>query len=288
MPAVLTVQNLRKSYGPKEVLKGISLQLGRGEIAALLGPNGAGKTTALECIEGLRPRDSGDVAVEVPLGVQLQSSSLPPNIRPQEALELFSRWNGGQRDREAEAQLDIASLGKRPYQTLSTGQKRRLHLALALIGQPGLLFLDEPTAGLDVEGRAALHRQIGRLRERGCSILLASHDMAEVERLCSRIFILKGGQIAFAGSPAELLTREAAGARIALRTSAPLPPDGLRRCQPAGQERGYTFFQADSLDEGLWELLSLARAAQVRVLELQVERESLEDRFVDIAQEETK
>ena len=285
----LSVQNLCKRYGEKEVLKGVSLTLKEGEIAALLGPNGAGKTTALECIEGLRTRDRGTVEMSGRLGVQLQSSSLPATIRPQEALELFCRWNGGERDREAEAELGIDSLGKRPYRALSTGQKRRLHLALALIGQPSLLFLDEPTAGLDVEGRAALHRQIGRLKERGCAILLASHDMAEVERLGDQIVLLKGGQVAFSGSPAELLCQGETGAQICLKTGAPLNAAALRNCQFAGERQGYALYRAQQLDEGLWELLSLARSAGVRVEDVRVEHQSLEDRFLDFAQqEETK
>ncbi len=206
--------------------------------------------------------------------MQLQSSSLPATIRPQEALELFCRWNGGERDREAEAELGIDSLGKRPYRALSTGQKRRLHLALALIGQHSLLFLDEPTAGLDVEG---------------CAILLASHDMAEVERLCDQIVLLKGGQVAFSGSPAELLCQGETGAQICLKTGAPLNAAALRNCQFAGERQGYALYRAQQLDEGLWELLSLARSAGVRVEDVRVEHQSLEDRFLDFAQqEETK
>lgn len=287
--SALTVQNLCKRYGEKEVLKGVSLTLKEGEIVALLGPNGAGKTTALECIEGLRTRDSGRVEISGQLGVQLQSSSLPATIRPQEALELFCRWNGGERDREAEAELGIDALGKRPYRSLSTGQKRRLHLALALIGRPSLLFLDEPTAGLDVEGRAALHRQIGRLKERGCAILLASHDMAEVERLCDQIVLLKGGRVAFSGSPSELLCQGETGAQIGLKTGVPLDAAALRNCRFTGEHQGYALYQTQQLSEGLWELLSLARSAGVRVEDVRVEHQSLEDRFLDFAQqEETK
>ena len=134
------------------------------------------------------------------LGIQLQSAALPPYIRPMEAVRLFAKWKKTKADPSVLKALGIYDLGKKPYLELSTGQKRRLHLALAMTEDPDILFLDEPTAGLDVEGRNALHKEIRRLKEKGKTILLASHDMAEVEELCDRILILNQGRAPFLGS----------------------------------------------------------------------------------------
>lgn len=204
MKNAVEIRGLRKSYGAHEVLKGLDFRVRQGEIFALLGVNGAGKTTALECIEGLRKCDAGSIAVHGRMGIQLQSASLPEHIRAMEAVKLFAGWNKTAPDREMLAALGIDGLAKKQYYQLSTGQKRRLHLALALIGNPDILFLDEPTAGLDVEGRLSLHAQIRKLKARGKTIMLASHDMAEVESLCDRIGILTEGKIAFTGTVGEL------------------------------------------------------------------------------------
>ena len=197
MTDALRVRNLTKRYGERTVLKGVDLTVRRGEIYALLGANGAGKTTALECIEGLRPRDGGEIAVNGRVGIQLQSASLQSYIRPPEALALVAKWKGRAPDRAITEALGIYGFAKKKYADLSVGQKRRLHLALALVGDPEILFLDEPTAGLDVEGRRSLHALIKDLRAQGKTMVLASHDMAEVEELCDRIAILKDGAIVF-------------------------------------------------------------------------------------------
>ena len=179
MKDAIQVRELKKSYGSHIVLKGIDLQIERGEIFALLGVNGAGKTTTLECIEGLRKYDSGAITVNGKMGIQLQTSSLPAHIKPMEAVKLCAKWNKTKIDHVMLDGLSIKGIEKKQYIQLSTGQKRRLHLALALIGNPDIIFLDEPTAGLDVEGRLSLHEHIRNLRSQGKTIVLASHDMAE-------------------------------------------------------------------------------------------------------------
>lgn len=184
MNRAIQVSGLRKSYGSHAVLKGLDLQIEKGEIFSLLGVNGAGKTTTLECIEGLRKYDSGTIIVNGKTGIQLQSSSLPAHIKPMEAVKLFAKWNRAKIDCSMLNALGIKEIEKKQYAQLSTGQKRRLHLALALISNPDIIFLDEPTAGLDVEGRLSLHEQIRKLKSQGKTIVLASHDMAEVETLC--------------------------------------------------------------------------------------------------------
>lgn len=204
MNTAIQVCGLQKSYGGHAVLKGLDFQIFQGEIFSLLGVNGAGKTTALECMEGLRSYDGGTIVIKGKTGIQMQSASLPAHIKPLEAVTLFSKWKKTKAESSMLAALGIQELEKKQYFQLSTGQKRRLHLALALVGNPDIIFLDEPTAGLDVEGRLALHNQIRNLKAQGKTIVLASHDMAEVEALCDRIAILNGGHISFCGTAAEL------------------------------------------------------------------------------------
>lgn len=155
----IQVDCLVKNYGANRVLKGLTFQVEKGEIFALLGVNGAGKTTTLECMEKLRTYDGGSITINGRMGIQLQSASLPSHIKPMEAIRLFAMWNKVKPNKEMLEALGIDELGKKQYVQLSTGQNRRLHLALALTGDPEILFLDEPTAGLDVEGRVSLHDQ---------------------------------------------------------------------------------------------------------------------------------
>lgn len=269
MTEALRVEGLRKSYGGVPVLKDISFTVRKGEIFALLGTNGAGKTTALECIEGLRTCDAGDIAVEGRTGIQLQSETLQAYIRPPEAIRLFAKWKGQKPDGEMLRALGIYDFAKKKYADLSTGQKRRLHLALALLGDPDILFLDEPTAGLDVEGRLSLHEQIRALRARGKTIVLATHDMAEVEALCDRIAILKGGRIAFLGTIGELTA--AVGRRYTLHIAT-----------SAGQQS----YDTDDLTQTLYEKVAQCRAAGCEILDVRTDRGSLEEHFIHIAREE--
>ena len=155
MTNALEVRGLRKSYGEKAVLKGIDLSVGRGDIFALLGVNGAGKTTALACIEGLRKYDGGTISVSGRIGIQLQSAALPAHIKGAEAVELFARWNRKTADASMLAALDTGSIAGKRYQEMSTGQKRRLHLALAPICDPDIGVLDGPTAGRGGGGAVA-------------------------------------------------------------------------------------------------------------------------------------
>lgn len=266
MSSAIRVEGLRKSYGSHQVLKGLDLQVNRGEIFALLGVNGAGKTTALECIEGLRRYDGGSVTRSGRMGIQLQSSSLPDHIRPMEAVKLFAKWNHAKPDPSMLAALGIPELGKKPYGGLSTGQKRRLHLALALISDPELVFLDEPTAGLDVEGRVSLHREIRRLKARGKTVILASHDMAEVEALCDRLAILSGGRTAFLGTVPELTAKFGRRCTIRVKT-----------------EEGEASYESDNIGDTLLPLLEEFRQRGVAVWDLKVDRGTLEEHFIQIA-----
>lgn len=265
MTNAIQISGLKKSYGNHIVLKGLNFNVIKGEIFALLGVNGAGKTTALECIEGLRKYDSGNVTINGKMGIQLQSSSLPAHIKPIEAVRLFAKWNKTQIDYSMLEALGINEL-KKQYAELSTGQKRRLHLALSLINNPDIVFLDEPTAGLDVEGRISLHDQIRKLKAHGKTIILASHDMAEVEALCDRIAILNDGNIVFCGTASALTDR--IGKRYAIHIKT---------------EHGNEFFETDKIVDMLLTKLEDLKQKNVEVLDIKVNRGALEQHFIEIA-----
>lgn len=271
MSSAIQVHDLKKSYGSHMVLKGLDFQIEKGEIFALLGINGAGKTTALECIEGLRKYDCGTITVNGKTGIQLQSSSLPAHIKPMEAVKLFAKWNRAKIDYDMLNALGIREIEKKQYIQLSTGQKRRLHLALALIGSPDIIFLDEPTAGLDVEGKLALHRRIRELRSYGKTIVLASHDMAEVETLCDRIAILNSGTIVFCGTASELTDKVGKKYFIHIKT-----------------QQGDSTFETDNIEDTLISLLSKLKEKKIHVLDIKVDRGTLEQHFIEIAGRETE
>lgn len=269
MTDALQVKGLRKSYGKKEVLKGIDLCVRKGDIFALLGVNGAGKTTTLECIEGLRKYDGGSITINGHMGIQLQSASLPAHIKGMEAVHLFAKWNKAAVDPSMLAALGVNDLVSKQYREMSTGQKRRLHLALALISNPDIVFLDEPTAGLDIEGRISLHEYIRTLKAQGKTILLASHDMAEVESLCDNIAILKDGRIAFAGTVTELTQAVGKHYNICIKTN-----------------QGTETFEADNIGESLIFILKGYQEKKMDIQDIQVDRGSLEQHFVRIARGE--
>ena len=172
MTYAIEISHLKKNYSSLEVLKGIDFCVNRGEIFGILGINGAGKTTILECIEGFRNYHSGTIKISGNIGIQLQSASLPAYMKAGEAIRLFSKWKKTPIDNSLLNALGITDFQNKLYTQLSAGQKRRLHLALALIGNPDILFLDEPTTELDVEGRISLHNEIRKLSENGTTIIL--------------------------------------------------------------------------------------------------------------------
>ena len=269
MKYAIEINGLKKRYGTHDVLKGLDFHVVRGEIFALLGANGAGKTTALECIEGLRSYDGGRITLHGKMGIQLQSASLPAHIRVREAVRLFAAWNHTEPAPGMLSALGLDGLSRRQYRELSTGQKRRLHLALALIGNPDILFLDEPTAGLDVEARASLHEQIRLLREQGKTILLTSHDMAEVENLCDHIAILRNGVAAFSGTVPELNEKLGKHYNITIRTNL-----------------GMHQLESDDVAGTLLSLLQHCRESRAVISDLHVDRGSLEQHFIQIAKGE--
>ena len=217
--SAVEVRGLRKSYGSDDVLHGIDLAIPEGEVFALLGPNGAGKTTTIEILEGYRDRDGGDVTVlgvdpaksdasfRARIGIVLQSSAVYPRLRVDQMMRLFAGYYPNPRDTNDLLELvGLADRVRDRVRTLSGGQKRRLDLALALVGDPELIFLDEPTTGFDPEARRRAWTTISDLRQLGKTILLTTHYLDEAHQLADRIAILRKGKIAAEGTPAELLS----------------------------------------------------------------------------------
>jgi ABC-2 type transport system ATP-binding protein len=225
-PPALVLDGVVKRYGDRTVLAGVSLAVHPGEVVALLGPNGAGKTTAVEILEGYRTADVGTVrvlgedpargrsALKARVGLMLQGGGLDPRSTPQDVLALYRRFHDGGRDPSALlATVGLGAVARTRVRRLSGGERQRLAFALALVGDPEVLLLDEPTAGMDPEARRTTRALIGDLRTAGRAILLTTHDLGDVERLADRVAILHGGVIAAEGTPADL----AAGSKPRLR-----------------------------------------------------------------------
>ncbi len=220
---VLNIHDLKASYGGVEAVRGIDLTVDAGEVFGLLGPNGAGKTTTLSVIEGLHPPTGGRVLVKgidvarrpreakARIGVQLQTTSFQPDLRLLELLRLYAALYGvplATPDvRAALAAFDLADIAGRRVDTLSGGQRQRFALAIALIHDPDLVLLDEPTAGLDPQSRRSLWERIERLREKRRAVVLTTHSMEEASALCDRIGILDRGRLVASGTPRELIAR---------------------------------------------------------------------------------
>ncbi|HET9680746.1 MAG TPA: ABC transporter ATP-binding protein, partial [Candidatus Limnocylindrales bacterium] len=218
-PATASIQvaGLVKRYGARAVLDGVSLRVAPGEIVALLGPNGAGKTTLVEIVEGYRTADAGEVTVlgqrpgagpnlRARVGLMLQAGGLDPRATPHDVLRLYAAFHDGGRDPEALLSLvGLTPVAGTRVRRLSGGERQRLALALALVGEPEVLLLDEPTAGMDPEARRTTRELIAGLRAAGRAILLTTHDLVDVERLVDRVAILDRGRIRAEGSPDELM-----------------------------------------------------------------------------------
>ena len=298
----VSVCGLIKRYGSVTAINGIDFEVKKGEVFGLLGANGAGKTTTFECLEGLRRIDAGKVAVagcnpqtdrralRRRLGVQLQSSSLPDSILIREALSLVCVWQGHLVPDDLVERFGVAPLLGKQYRQLSTGQKRRVHLVLALCNRPEVLILDEPTAGLDVQSRAALHDEIRSVRKEGITVLLATHDMAEADVLCDRIAILIHGKIAVCGTPAEITSAGGQQTRIRMRTSrgSLLPGGNIADAAFTGEKDGYLEWISVNASSALIAILTRVQSSGDTVEDLRVERPSLEERFLELVEDEGK
>ncbi len=303
---LVVVDGLVKRYGGRAVVDGISLDVHGGELVALLGPNGAGKTTTVEIIEGYRRADGGRVSVlgtdpesggrtlRARVGLMLQGGGIDPRARPRETLIQYGRFHADPRD--ADELLDLVGLrgvAKTRYRLLSGGERQRLGLALALVGRPDVLVLDEPTAGMDPEARAATRAIVAAEREAGAAILLTSHDLTDVERLADRIIIIDAGRVVASGTPEALRAGAAAGLRFRLdRALRPADATDLERAlaasradvtlAPDGDDGRYRI-QGAAPDAGLIAALAAWCAAADRVIvDLRTAGGSLEDVYLDL------
>ncbi len=231
MNTVIEVENLRKTYGTTVAVDDISFTVNRGEIFGILGPNGAGKTTTVECLQALRKPDSGHIrvlgldprteaqALRRRIGSQLQESALPDRIKVWEALDLFASLAPGESDwQELMKQWGLYEKRKSSFSSLSGGQRQRLFVALALVNNPELVFLDEMTTGLDPAARRVAWDLIRAIREHGATVILVTHFMDEAEHLCDRVAIIDKGRIVALDSPQGLITTYATQVKVIFST----------------------------------------------------------------------
>ncbi len=297
---VISVEGLHKSYGAVEAVRGIDLEVGAGEVFGLLGPNGAGKTTTIEILEGLRPRTSGTVSVlgfdpaiqmnEVKdrIGVCLQATNLPDKMKVYEALELFSAFYT--RTADPNRILDRLQLSEKKsafYKSLSGGQKQRVALGLALLNDPTLLFLDEPTTGLDPQVRHEIHGVIQELKENRRTILITTHYIEEAERLCDRVAIIDAGKIIELGTPREIQGRVLGHTLVEVKTDRPMPfgnlPEKIREEKHTTGENGCVLsVQSETPAALIVDLVKWIDAAGLKLIDIHMKRPTLEDVFIEL------
>ncbi|MEK6273335.1 MAG: ABC transporter ATP-binding protein [Actinomycetota bacterium] len=292
---VISVVGLRKSYGELEAVRGIDLEVGVGEIFAFLGPNGAGKTTTVEILEGYRRRTAGEVTVlgadparvdrewRERIGIVLQESKMHPELTVRESLELFAGYYRS--PREVAGTIDLTGLTEKAEDRvgrLSGGQQRRLDVALALIGDPELLFLDEPTTGFDPSARRRAWDVVASLRDLGKTVFLTTHYMEEAQALADRVAIIAHGQIVAQGPPGELAGRGDATARISFRLPAGVASADLPEKLGAAVGNGEVRLEADDPVPVLHELTAWALERRIPLTELEVRRPSLEDVYLEL------
>ncbi|HET9780888.1 MAG TPA: ABC transporter ATP-binding protein [Candidatus Dormibacteraeota bacterium] len=291
MPTVISVDGLRKRYSGVPVVDGVSFEVNAGEIFGVLGPNGAGKTTTVECLQGLREGDEGEVRVlgldpwrESPqlrrrIGSQLQESSLPERIRVGEALSFFAR--PGSDWRHLLEDWGLADKRNTAFANLSGGQRQRLFVALALVNNPEVVFLDEMTTGLDPGARRVAWDLIEEIRRRGTTVVLVTHFMEEAERLCDRVAVINRGKVVAMGRPRELIAAHAGEVHVHFTVHQPVP--WLKDVPFV-----HSLHQDDGSVEVLGEGAVLAHVGAALVAhgcapeDLHVERMTLEDVFLRI------
>lgn len=298
-PAI-AVEGLKKSYGDFEAVRGIDLKVRGGEVFGLLGPNGAGKTTTVEILEGIRPRSSGNVSVlgldpgsqarylKERIGVCLQATNLPEKMRVIEALDLFAAFYERNIDNHKLLErLQLTEKTNAYYSSLSGGQKQRVALALALVNDPALLFLDEPTTGLDPQVRLEIHNLILELKRNKRTILLTTHYIEEAERLCDRVAIIDAGRIIELGTPREIQERTLGNAMIEISTNEPVPldtlPDSLLDSKHIVTGDGRTIsMQSTHPAKTVVEAVKWIDSLGLELVDIHLKRPTLEDVFIEL------
>jgi ABC-2 type transport system ATP-binding protein len=300
---MIIVKHLTKRYGEYRAVDGVSFEIHAGEIFGFLGPNGAGKTSTLECMEGLRKPTSGFIQVaginpwKEPrkmrnlIGVQLQSAGLPESMTPVDAMRIFCAYHDIYPRYELLEKMGLDEKKNTQFYELSGGQQRRLTLSLAIAHNPSVLFLDEPTAGLDVATRVKLHNLIGVLHDRGTTIILATHDMAEAEELSDRVAILMNGKIKKIGSLLEITATGAGLTKISVRTknkSVFRNETTIPAVNHQTAKEDYKIFYSFDIKSTISAILVQIESHADTVIDLRVERPSLEDRFLEITNERSE
>jgi ABC-2 type transport system ATP-binding protein len=297
MPPVIQVSKMRKTYGSMVAVDEVTFEVEDGEIFGLIGPNGAGKTTTMECIEGLRKPDRGDIAVlgldpirdvyklQHRIGVQLQEAQLQKRIKVWEALDLWAslykrQASDGERLLE---QLGLVEKRNSWFMTLSGGQKQRLFIALALINDPEVVFLDELTTGLDPQSRRAIWDLVRGIRERGKTVFLTTHLMEEAERLCDRVAIIEHGRIVDVGTPKDLVQRHCPEGAVVLATDNP-DAEGHFRGIPGVVEvvRSDAEITVRGSGDLVTEVIHCLSENQIRVSDFRTVLPNLEDVFLKV------
>ncbi|MEU9205600.1 ABC transporter ATP-binding protein [Streptomyces sp. NPDC048332] len=296
--AIIEVNGVRKTYAGRPVVDGVSFRVDEGEIFGILGPNGAGKTTTVECVEGLRVPDAGTVRVAgldpvadhdrvtLLLGAQLQESELQPKITVSEALELYSAFHPHPADwRPLAERLGLHTTLTTRFARLSGGQKQRLSIALALIGNPRVVVLDELTTGLDPRARRDTWQLIEEVRDSGVTVVLVTHFMEEAQRLCDRIAVIDRGRLAALDTPSGLIALAGGSTSISFTPSAPLPEAELAALPGAtsyGTKDGR--IAVNGTDETVNAVISLLARLRVTAHRLRVAEATLDDAFLDLTE----
>ncbi len=294
---VIRVSDLRKAYGRTVAVAGVSFDVQAGEIFGLIGPNGAGKTTTMECVEGLRAPDSGTISVlgldpvrdvralQERIGVQLQEAQLQKRITVREAVGLWAALYRAPVDGDALLdQLGLRDKRQAWFMTLSGGQKQRLLIALALINDPEVVFLDELTTGLDPQARRTIWELVRGIRARGKTVFLTTHLMEEAERLCDRVAIIDRGRLVDLGTPAELVRRHCPAATVVVGTIDAAAPDIFRALPGVTAvtgEAGAITIRGRAGDL-VTEVIRALAAHQIHVTDFRTELPTLEDVFLEI------
>ncbi|NIY70385.1 ABC transporter ATP-binding protein [Streptomyces malaysiensis] len=293
---LIEVSNLRKEYRNHVAVQDVSFSVEEGEIFGILGPNGAGKTTAVECIEGMRKRDGGEISVmgldplkdkdlaelRESIGIQLQQSELPPKMKVWEALELYSTFYRDPVDwRELIEEWGLSGKADAAYGSLSGGQQQRLSIALALVGNPRIAVFDELTTALDPHARRETWKLIEKVREQDVTVLLVTHFMEEAERLCDRIAIIESGRVVALDTPSGLVSRVDEQQIIRFKPSVPMD-DELLTSLPEVSSVTRSKSQVTVVGKGnvVYAVISVLARNQIVANELRLEQASLDDAFV--------
>ena len=306
MDTIVQVEKLRKTYGATVAVDEVSFEVGEGEIFGMVGPNGAGKTTTIECLEGLRKPDRGTVRVlgvdpqvdsqtlRLRAGIQLQQSNLPDRMKVWEALDLYAAFYPKPVDwKELLVQLGLDEKRNTPFSKLSGGQKQRLFIALALLPDPQLVFLDELTTGLDPQARHTIWDLVRDVRSRGMTVILTTHFMEEAEKLCDRVAILDHGKIVALDTPEALIHNLGVEDRIIFSVDGTLPADfeqslsGAVRIEVQGERvivHGKNGRQVPLVSE----VVSLLSAKGIHFRDLRTEQPTLEDVFLNLTGREMR